>query len=235
MRRLHGTGRCAAAAFGCAALLACFGARTVRTTVFDEGGVRVLLRHEKRAEGGGSFSHPAIISPVRLARILANIDVEERGGEKGERRHVIPTALVYTLGEGLSAALAEAAPHQEVVAMAVETRRRFGIFTADYLTSFIAWVDGEELWIRLGEVDRALSSEPGVRPPEPSRDEANRRYRVRPASGLRAMRAVGRQAVAVSWRDEYFGTSGALRIDSRGRLKRRTILLDSGEEEDQAP
>ena len=225
----------AGAAAGCVALLACSAARTVRTPVFKEGGVRVFLRHEERAGQvpGEGFSHPTVISPVRLARILANIDVRERG-EDGERRYAIPTPLVYALGEGISAALEEAAPHQEVVAMAVETRRRFGIFTADYLTSLIAWVDGDELWIRLGALERPLSAEAGTRPPEPRRDRAERGYRALPAHGLRPMRTVGSQTIAATWRDDHFGSSGALRLDAGGRLRRRTILLESSEEEDAA-
>jgi len=208
------------------ALLACATARTVRTPVYDHDGVRVFLR-EDRAGGQPvprDFSHPAVIAPIRIARILASLDVRERDGDKRERRAAIETELVHPIGDGVAEALERATPDQEVVVMAISRKRRLHLFTAEYLTSMVVWVQGDELWIHLGALDTQVSSDPTDKPREPRPDQVTRKFSVLPGNGVRV--AAG-QTVAASWRDEVFSRSGPIRTRPGGRVLRRTILMDS--------
>lgn len=207
-----------------AALSGCATDRTIRTPVFDEGGVRVFLRETRAGEEDAArdFSHPTVIAPIRVSRIVGSIDVRERDGE--ERRAAIPTEVVYPVGEGVAEALGKANSNQEVVVMAVSRKRRMGIFTSDYLTSMIVWVKDDELWIHLGDLETQLSSDPTDKTPEPQFGSTTRRFRVLPTE---AVRVAGGQTVAVTWRDDRFAKSGPIRTRPGGRTLRRTILMES--------
>jgi len=211
--------------------LGCATNRIVRTPVFHQDGVRVFLRETR--EGGDAvardFSHPTVIAPIRVSRIVGSLDVRE--GDDEDRRAAVPTELVYPIGEGVAQALGQAGPDQEVVVMAVSRKRRMGVFTSDYLTSMIVWVKGEELWIYFGDLETHLSSDPTDKAPEPQLGRATRRFRILPGE---AVRVAGGQTVAAVWRDDRFAKSGPIRTRSGGRVLRRTILMES-EVEPSAP
>lgn len=209
-----------AGSFGCATR------RTVRTPVFAQGGVRVFLRetHEGGEALARDFSHPTVIAPIRVARIVGSLDVRERGSENDGRRAAVPTELVTPIGTGVAEALGQAGPNQEVVVMAVSRKRRMGIFTSDYLTSMVLWVMGDELWIHFGDLESRLSSDPTDKAPEPQLSRASTRFRVLPGE---AVRVAGGQTVAAAWRDDRFAKSGPIRTRPGGRVLRRTILMES--------
>ena len=134
--------------------------KTVRTPVFDENAIEVLLRHEEK---GGKpvdrgFSQPITIAPVRLTNILARIEV--RKDDEKERQPAIPTDLLYPIGEGISRALAKADSSQVVVVLAKQRKRNLGIFTQDFLTSLLAWVREDQVFVKLGMLDVPLSKDP---------------------------------------------------------------------------
>lgn len=200
--------------------------RTVKSEVYKDQGVRVYLRHQER---GGEpvaedFSHPVTLSPIRLTRILASVDIRERDRKenKGERKAAVSTGLAYQLGEGLAAAFAKAEPHQEVMMMGVETKRRLGVFSADHLTSLVAWVHEDRLFLYFGSIDALLSDDPTEKAPQPQRGKVTGKFKVLPA---RAVQPVGPQSVAVLWRNEVFAKSGPIRTVSGGRILRRTVLM----------
>lgn len=200
--------------------------RTVKTEVFKDQAVRVFLRHREQgsvpvAQG---FSHPATLSPIRLTRILASVDIRERNPkeEKSGRQAAVSTGLAYRLGEGMAAAFAKAEPHQEVMAMGVETKRRLGVFSADHLTSLVAWAHDDRLYLYFGSIDALLSDDPTEKRPQPQRGEVTGKFKVLPT---RAVQAVGPQTVAVQWRDPVFAKSGPIRTVTGGRILRRTVLM----------
>ena len=82
------------------------GTRYVRVPLQEDDDTKVLLRAELR-DGkplDRGFHHPATISGVRLAHMLAQLDVrvDTGGDKKSERQPAIPTDLVYPLGDALS-------------------------------------------------------------------------------------------------------------------------------------
>jgi hypothetical protein len=211
-----------------AALLAGCGARYARVPVHQDDDVTVVLRSELR---GGEpvargFAHPATIAGVRLAHVLAQIDVRTDAGDDGpgERRAAIPTDLVYPLGELLSRALAQADPAQEVVVQAVRRERRLGLFTASFATSFVAYLGPDErLHLQLSRIDWEVPKgrEEELREPLPGREVMA--FRVLASEGIEP---TGHQSVAVHWRDERFRNPTTVRIGPGGKISRRTVLME---------
>jgi hypothetical protein len=210
------------------------GTRYARVPVSEDEGLQVVLRAELRdgqaVERG--FLHPATISAVRIAHVLAQIDVRVDGddGAKSERKPAIPTELVYPLGDKLSAALAQADPSQEVVVQALRSERRLGLFTDNFATSFLAFVDKDDLLhLEFSRLDWPVpkGSEGELREPVSGREVMA--FRVLASEGVEP---IGHQAVAVHWRDERFRNPTNVRVGARGKVSRRTVLM---EEEGPAP
>jgi hypothetical protein len=211
-----------------AVLLAGCGTRYARVPVHEGGDANVVLRSELRdgkpLERG--FAHPATISGVRLAHVLAQIDVRtDSGGDApSERRPAIPTDLVYPLGDLLSQALAKADGTQEVVVQAVRRERRLGLFTATFATSFVAWVAADErLHLQLFRLDWEVPKgrEDELREPVPGREVMA--FRVLASEGVEP---TGHQSVAVEWRDERFRKPTTVRVGPGGKITRRTVLME---------
>jgi hypothetical protein len=214
-----------------ALLAAACGPRYARVETFDESGLRVVLRSETR---GGKpvprgFAHPATIASVRAAHILARLDVRMGTEEGGERVPAFPTVMLYTVGEQLSKALARATPDQEVVVQAVRKEKQLAIFDQEILTSFVAYVKGEELVIHLSRVEwkvpkggDATGSEDEL--PEPYAGRRVQDFKVLAADGLVP---AGEQAVSVDWRNPIFRDPTHVRVGAGGRLLRRSVLMES--------
>jgi hypothetical protein len=204
--------------------------RTVRESVFEQDRTEVLLRSERRIgqpiERG--FEHPLTISSVRIAHILSRIDVREEAEEGSQRLPAIPIEALYTIAEGVAQAFAKAGPDQEVVVMSIRRTKRFGIFDREYLTSFLAYVKDDLLYVHLSRLDWEIPPRREDRLPEPHAGEHVMRFRV-----LRGeqMTPVDPQSVAVAWRDPIFQKPTRTHVTAGGRVVRRTILLESEEAE----
>jgi hypothetical protein len=211
-----------------AGFLAGCGARYARVPVHESDGASVVLRSE--LQGGApverGFAHPATIAGVRLAHVLAQIDVrmDAGGDEPSERRPAFPTELVYPLGELLSQGLAKADPTQEVVVQALRRERRLGLFTASFATSFVAFVGSDErLHLQLHRLDWEVpkGQEDELREPLPGREVMA--FRVLASEGVEP---TGHQSVAVHWRDERFRNPTTVRVGPGGKMTRRTVLME---------
>jgi hypothetical protein len=204
------------------------GARTVRVPVHEGDGYTVKLRGQTRGDDPveRGFSHPATISGVRIAHILAAVDVRIGDGEDSERRGAVPTSLLYDVGELVSKALARAGSNQEVVVQAVRKQRRLGLFSDEYLTSFTAWVEGEQLHIAFSRIDSRLAvQKPDDESlPEPWPGKEVMAFKVLPANGIVP---TGPQSVAADWRSDAFRKPTNLSVGARGEVRRRTILMET--------
>jgi len=202
------------------------GAKTVRRTVSDEGGIQVTLRGKTK---GGSpvdrgFQQPAAISGVRLAHLLSRIDVRLEDEKGNDRQPAVPAELLYEIGDAVSRALAQADSSQEVVVMAKRRTRRLGIFNEDYLTSFVAFVKEDRIYIYLSRIDWPIPKNSNEPVKEPQIDKQVMKFHVLPSE---AMQAVGPQAIAADWRDPIFRQPTAVRVTATGKVVRRTILMES--------
>lgn len=204
------------------------GPRVARETAFEQGGTKIVLRSQTRGGEplGRGFAHPAQIAPARLAHVLARIDVRKQERDPKQREPAIPAELLQEIAAGLSIALAKATPAQEVAVTSRRRERRFGIFTNEYLTSFVAYVKDDRLQLHLSHLEWPIPKGPNVEIPEPRAEGGAMRFRVLPAE---AMQATGPQALAIDWRDRSFEAGAAVRVSPTGRVRRRTILLESPE------
>ena len=189
--------------------------------------MRVVLRSELRDGTAVSrgFHQPATISGVRIAHVLAEIDVR-MGSDDGnsERRGAIPVELLYPLGEQLSAALAKANPDQEIVVQAQRTERKLGLFTETFVTSLLAFVGPYDLLhIQLSRLDWPVPKGSDDELREPVAGQEVMAFRVLAAEGIEP---TGQQSVAVHWRDERFRNPSAVQIGPGGKVSRRTVLME---------
>jgi len=196
----------------------------VREDVFNQPPVKVFLRSEKSWQFGPliekDYDHPVTISPVRIAHILSRIDARVAG----KREPAIPTDMLYPIAEGVSRALTRAGSEQEVVVMAIRKKRHLGIFDTDFLTSFVAYVRGPQLFIHLARLEWEIPQREREKPPEPQVGAERMSFRVYPSEG---MELVEKQGVAVSWRDEIFARPTRTKVLPTGKVVRKTILLES--------
>ncbi|MDJ0789274.1 MAG: hypothetical protein QNK05_20915 [Myxococcota bacterium] len=224
---------CSGLALLCLALgaggLGC-GPRYARTTIVEGPVITVKLRAEKVSGGlrDRGYSHPASISGIRLAHIFSRVDVRP-SGKDGQRRGAIPTALLYDVGEAVSAALAKADSSQEVSVQAVRKARNLGLFTNVYYTSFLVWVKGDELFLHFSRSDDLLSKDEEDELREARRDQEVQGFKMIAAESIRPLAA---QTVSVAWRHPRFREASHLRIDERGQVRRRQVLMEGDGESD---
>ena len=208
------------------------GTRYTRVPVYEDELTTVLLRAELR-DGqpvDRGFAHPATIAGVRLAHVLAQIDVRMNAGDDtaSERRPAIHTDLVYPLGDLLAQALAKANASQEVVIEATRKERRLGLFTQTYVTSFVAWVAEDGLlYLSLSRLDWAVPKGDEDTPREPVVGREVMAFRALASEGVDP---VAHQIVAVHWRDDRFRRPTTVHVGPGGKVSRRTVLM-----EDEAP
>ena len=84
-----------------------------------------------------------------------------RSGEgDGERQPVIPLESLYVIAEGMSKAFGKADPDQEVVVMSIRRGKHWGVFDRDYLTSLLAYVKDDLLYIQISRADWESPEQP---------------------------------------------------------------------------
>ena len=111
--------------------------------------------------------------------------------------------------------------------MAKDRKRSMGVFTQDYLTSLVTWVQGDKIFVKLGQLDSPLSNNPNEKVPEPQVDEIVGKSRAVPSEGVSVE---SQQLVSADWRDPIFKDNSVISIRAGGRVVRRTVLMDSGGE-----
>lgn len=212
--------------------------RVRKEVLQDKEGLKVILRSQTR--GGDpidkGFQHPITISGVRLANALSRIEVRTNDEEEG-RKPAIDATILFEIGDVLAAGLAKADSTQEVVVMAVKRSRRFGVFTDEKLTSFVAFVKDDRLVVQLSRIDWTVpKSDKQEALPEPNPEKPAMRFRVVPTDG---MQSFGPQGVAIDWRAPQFKAGGSVRVTPTGKVVRKTILMETAPEdpgaEDEAP
>ena len=204
--------------------------RTVRQTVVDDGYTQVILRSQKR---GGKlidkgFEHPVTIAPVRMAHILSRIDLRRQDGDDRKRVPAIHLDSLFTIAEGMAEALQKADSSQEIVVQSVRRAKRLGIFDRNYLTSLLCYTRDDLLYIHISRTDWEVPPQRADRLPETHVGKYPLKFGLVVEKG---MVLVDHQAVAVEWRDPIFRKPTRTRLTPTGKVVRRTILMESLEDE----
>lgn len=207
--------------------------RSVKEEVYEQDLTRVLLRSQRKGSEtlAKGFAQPLAISPARMAHILSRIDLR-KGASDDERNPAIPLKLLYVIADGMSQAFAKANPDQEIVVMAIERGKHWGVFDRRYLTSLVAFVREDLLYIHVGRSAWEIPAARDADLPEPAIDEPMTSYRLVPSEG---MTLANPQTVAVVWRDPIFQRPSRTRILRDGKIVRREVLMESPDESIAAP
>ncbi len=216
----------------CALLLAptaCF-KRPVYRDAFDQDRTSVRLRREVKGfstvEQG--YQHPFAISRSRAAHILSRLDLRVKHKNETKRVPAIPTEALYLIGEGMSQAFAEAKPDEQVVVMSIRRQRRLGVFDRKYLTSLIAYRQDDQLYIHMGLSDWEIPARVEARGLPVPELGGSGKGRLITSEG---MTLIDDRVAAVDWSDAIFAKPTRTHVTAGGRVVRRTILMESTEEE----
>ncbi len=202
------------------------GCMTTRTTILEQKGITVQLI-SKRGDKL-ELNHPVFIAPVRLSHMLARIDIRLTTKDSQQRVPAFHIQEIDGISEGLAKGLKEAAPNQRVIVYSVRREKRFGIFETKYLTSFLAYVHGEHLFLHLSRSNWEIPTRRKNSLPEPKIGKFPSKFRILPG---KAMRQVDEQSLAISWSDEIFERPTRTRVTPSGQMVRKTILMESEEPE----
>ena len=192
--------------------------------VYEDPATSVTLRPQEklRQEGRGArSSHPAtVVGAPRRARARA-VDVRV-GWRRAASAPAFETAALYKVGEEVARALAKATPDQEVVVKSIHEEKRFAIFHARYLTSFVAWMRGGDLVLHFSRVQWQIPKEDegapgGARRPRPQA------FKVLAAEGIVP---TGDQELAADWRNTVFREATNVKVGPGGKLLRRQVLME---------
>lgn len=213
----------------CLGLAGC-GPKLVDETVFasEDQSVDVRLRH-RLADGEPvprGYQHPAIVSDVRIAHILAHLQYEDK---RGRKLPMIRSLNVYDFAEGVSKALALANPDDAVLARAFNRDKNLQIFTVMRVTAFQAYMRHDQLILEFYAIEERLEKEsqnqykatwefPDELPPTRTEQQ------LVPGE---AHALYGKRGYAVNWRDPFFRRAVSL---GRGGIRRRTILMEEAPE-----
>ena len=210
----------------------CF-TRSVTQQVFEQDLTQVLLRSQKKWSDTlpKGFQQPLAISSARMAHILSRIDLRT-GASDAERKPAIPLDMLYVIAEGMSKAFAKAGPDQEIVVMAIDRSKHWGLFDRRHLTSFVAYQRDNLIYIHVSRVNWEIPNNYKTDLPQPYADEQQMPFRLAVSDG---MTLVGSQALAVVWRDPVFKRPTRTRILQSGKVVRREVLMESPEQEPAAP
>lgn len=175
------------------------------------------------------YEHPAIISPTRLSNILRALEVEMQTDEGTIRQPAIHPAILNRVSEALSDALEQAGPNEEVAVKAVRKQRRLGVFDSKFLTTFLAHVKNEQLYVALRRVDWPLPSGSEATKtknvfPDPIRERKSMDFRVVTGEPIYF---AGPQDLEIDWRSDAFETAFHLPGSTKGRKRKREVLESS--------
>ena len=202
--------------------------REINDIVFERNGVNIFLR--EYAKGltpvGRGFQHPVTISAQRLQHILGAIDIRGREAELVGVRAVFDPSQLPTIAKGLAAALSKASANQEVAVQAIRKQMQKVIFNRKYITSFVAYVENDLLYLHISRVDWKIPSlETQTKLPMPRVDEHPMKFKVEPSEG---MFQEGMYAISVEWKNPIFQRTRR-KLDRGGKRRERVILMEDPE------
>lgn len=208
--------------------------RTVQEEVFDDGYTTALLRSEQKGSKpiDKGFQHPVYIADVRVAHILSRIDM--RSGDDPERVPAIPLDTLFTIAKAISDSLGKADSSQEVVIQSIRRDKRWALFDRKYLTSLLCYMQDDLLYIHISrsdwEIPRSLEggASRNQKLPETHIGKYPLDFRLVVDRG---MILNDHQSVAADWRDDIFKKPTRTRVTSTGKVVRRTVLMETYEDE----
>ncbi len=183
--------------------------RTVEDRIINRYGLDVHLLSEKKRFGSAidhGYAHPSDIPVERLEIILGSLQIDRRVRANTVRGPAIPAEILGPVSQGLAEAFRRADSSQRIAVSAQRKQRQKGIFHRKFLTSFVAFMDGDDLVFHLSRSDWPVDENRKGGLPKPHVDDPQEKFRVVTNDFIRRS---GRTGVAVEWSSDVFGTFAA--------------------------
>ena len=199
--------------------------REIKDSVYNRGGVQMFLREHKQGfqvmERG--FEHPVQISSQRLSNILGAIDIRGREAALAGIRAAFEPSQLQNISKGLASSLRQANSNQEVGVSIIRKEMQHIIFDRKRLTSFVAYVQDELLYLHFSRVDWEIPDRvKKTALPIPRVTEHPMKFKVEPTEG---MFREGNYAVSVEWQDPIFRRP-LRQVAKDDDRRERTILME---------
>ncbi|MDH4017382.1 MAG: hypothetical protein OEV20_08585, partial [Actinomycetota bacterium] len=183
--------------------------RNVEDRIINRYGLDVHLLSEKKLFGSAidrGYAHPSDIPVERLEIILGSLQIDRRVRANSVRGPAIPAEILGPVSQGLAEAFRRADSSQQIAVSAQRKQRQKGIFHRKFLTTFIAFMEGDELVLHLSRSDWPVDENRKGGLPRPHVNDPQGEFRVVTNEFIRQS---GRTGVAVEWRSDVFGTFAA--------------------------
>ncbi|MBW2274206.1 MAG: hypothetical protein JRG96_13115 [Deltaproteobacteria bacterium] len=204
--------------------------RTVTETAFESRDITIHLRGKQKGSKpvDRGYQHPSTLSPARLANILAAVSVRTSDDKGVEQSSAIATSTIKPTAKALSEALGKANSSQELAVVVVRKASKLGLFNRKFVTSFVAYVKNDFLYLYFSRVDWQLPKQGKKQTAEdlPLPKIGDEIMAFRTVTGLDFERA-GPKGVAARWRDPVWTRASHLTRGGSGQFERRTILMES--------
>lgn len=205
------------------------GTRTVEKRVVDRYGLEILLQSDKKlfepAVDHG-YAQPSNISEERLKLILGTLEIDRQEGARLVRGPAMQAEILGPVAEGLAEAFREADSSQRIAVIATRKQMQKGIFNRKFLTTFVTWIEGEQLVFHLSRSDWPIDDKRQTGLPMPHPDDPQEKFRL---VTNEIVQRSGRTGVAVDWRSDAFRTFGT------ASLARSEPVSDTGQATVAAP
>lgn len=181
--------------------------RTSRDRIINRYGLDVYLLSERKTFGSAverGYAHPSEIDQQRLEIILGSLQIEQRVRARTVIRPAIPAEILNDVANGLAEAFRRAESTDMIALSAQRKQRQKGIFHRMFLTSLIAFMEGDELVLHISRVDWPFEQDPReTRLPMPQVDDPQQKFRVQTNEYVRR---AGKTGVAIDWRSDVFSS-----------------------------
>ena len=207
--------------------------REVVDSVYNRQRVEVILVEHRRGSKvvALGLSQPARISEQRLANILGSVEIRGREAQLAGIRYIFDVEQLPAVSAALAYGLKKASPDQRVAIRMTSKVMQHGIFDRKFITSFVAYVRDDLLFLHISRVDwRVPDRTQKTSMPLPRIDEHPMNFKVVPTNG---MFTEGNYAVSVDWSNPLFKQMQR-RAEVRGKGE-RTILLEDDSPPEREP
>jgi len=212
--------------------------RNVEDRIINRYGLDVHLRSEKKIFGRAidrGYAQPSDITVGRLTIILGSLQIERRERARTVLGPAIPAEILSPIAQGLAEAFRLADSTQQIAVSAQRKQMQKGIFNRKFLTTLVAWMEGEDLIVHLSRSDWPIDETRKTEQPRPQVDEPQEKFRLVTND---IVRRSGRSGVAVAWRSDVFDTFSSASAARTAPVAAgattaggKTVLMDSTADE----
>ncbi len=174
--------------------------------IINRYGLNVYLRSDRKLFGkplDRGYAQPSDIPVERLRVILGSLEIERRERARTVLEPAIPAEILNPVSAGVAEAFREATPADRIVVMAERKQMQKKIFDRKFLTTFVTWMEGDELIVHLSRADWPIDEKRKGELPRPHANNPQQKFRLVTNEFVHAS---GKTGVAIDWKSDVFGS-----------------------------